>query len=210
MFSMSRALIFDAPQGARADPASLIFPSRPAIALHSPPLLVLCAPEVKPQSNCLVFPSQPPAPCPPEILSSPSFHVPRISALTPASDDSVFVSDIAAAALTRAFPSCGKPRRPKAGCAHNESILRPFVPAPMRALAWQTPYGTSFLASRRYLPAGDMARVRAEISNSLAKSSKSSYAAGPLRFTQYCDRNAIVKTGICMHSSHSNKRDNKS
>ncbi|KAF7300864.1 hypothetical protein MKEN_01312600 [Mycena kentingensis (nom. inval.)] len=124
----------------------------------------------------------------------PVFDTPRISGFSVPPDDHTFAADVATSALLSAFPDPPKSRRPKQGDAHVPSPLRPFVPAQMPALAWQTPYGTSFLGSRRYLPPSHMALARAAISNSLAKSSKSSYAAGLLRFTQYCDRNSIPES----------------
>ncbi|KAF7327363.1 hypothetical protein MKEN_00313900 [Mycena kentingensis (nom. inval.)] len=123
-----------------------------------------------------------------------SFDSLRVSSLTPSTNPSTRASDIAVAAISRAFPQPGKARRPKAGNAHKPNSLRPFVPASMRILAWQTPFGEERLGSTDYLPAADMARVRAEIMNSLAENSRSAYGAGPLRFTQYCVRNDIPES----------------
>ncbi|KAJ7220175.1 hypothetical protein GGX14DRAFT_532819 [Mycena pura] len=71
------------------------------------------------------------------------------------------------------------------------SPYRPHVPASHRLLAWCTPFGLSQQSSRRHIPPRDQAMAFAEISNGLCKKSLSTYAAGLLRFTQWCDARNI-------------------
>ncbi|KAF7328051.1 hypothetical protein MKEN_00386200 [Mycena kentingensis (nom. inval.)] len=131
----------------------------------------------------------------PSLSPPASLDMPRISGLSAPLDEATFAGRHCYIRSPLRIPET-RPNRvdPSRATLTSPSPLRPFVPAQMRALAWQTPYGTSFLGSRRYLPPSHMALARAAISNSLAKSSKSSYAAGLLRFTQYCDRNSIPES----------------
>ncbi|KAJ7059303.1 hypothetical protein C8F01DRAFT_1301867, partial [Mycena amicta] len=84
-----------------------------------------------------------------------------------------------------------KARRPKTGNEVLSSPYRPFVPAHQRLIAWKTPYGQSQLALDRDLTLKDKALMLARVSNGLVKKSQSTYAAGLLRFTQFCDERGI-------------------
>ncbi|KAJ7064539.1 hypothetical protein C8F01DRAFT_1054007, partial [Mycena amicta] len=139
-----------------------------------------------------------PPPNPTKPLSPPRNHPPttsyevlRISSLIPSHSDKEYASDITTAALELAFPSKAKARRPKTGNETLPSPYRPFVPAHQRLLAWKTPYGQSQLALDRDLTPKDKALMLARVSNGLVKKSQSTYAAGLLRFTQFCDERGI-------------------
>ncbi|KAJ7052639.1 hypothetical protein C8F01DRAFT_1331752 [Mycena amicta] len=95
-----------------------------------------------------------------------SFEVLRILSLIPSRSDKEYASDITTAALELAFPAKAKARRPKTG---NESQL----------------------ALDRDLTLKDEALMLARVSNGLVKKSQSTYAAGLLRFTQFCDERGI-------------------
>nr|GAT43217.1 predicted protein [Mycena chlorophos] len=145
------------------------------------------------------------SPSPPRFAATPAPIIPypaahtslpqrdpfAISSTLPALDEQAMVSDVLVGSLIHAFPSDLKSRRPKLGNAHRPSPLRPQVAARMRLLAWQTPYGAGNIVAHKHLPPADMAKSRASILASLAPNSQSTYAAGLLRFTQYCDRSNI-------------------
>lgn len=82
-----------------------------------------------------------------------------------------------------------KPRKPHAGREIVNNSLRPHVAAADRLFSWHTPYG---IAHDRHLantlPAPLVESAKFAIRGALAPSSKSSYAAGVLRFNQFCDK----------------------
>ncbi|KAF7298329.1 hypothetical protein MKEN_01357500 [Mycena kentingensis (nom. inval.)] len=67
------------------------------------------------------------------------------------------------------------------------SPFRPHVPAEQRLVAWTTPHGLSAWGGSDFIPAAHKARVMVGMAEGLAKNSRSTYAAGLLRFAQYCD-----------------------
>nr|GAT43274.1 predicted protein [Mycena chlorophos] len=131
----------------------------------------------------------PPAAYPPP--SSPTAPSTPAQTLTGPRKDELFVAAVIGGAVTRAFPTTPRSRAPKTVDTYAPSVFRPLLPAPMRLLGWSTTFGLSFIANHPHIPAEEQAKARAAIVNSLALASLSSYAAGPLRFTQFCDRIAV-------------------
>jgi hypothetical protein len=82
-----------------------------------------------------------------------------------------------------------KPRKPHGGREITNNSLRPHVAAADRLFSWHTPYG---IAHDRHLanilPSPLVESAKFAIRGALAPSSKSSYAAGVLRFNQFCDK----------------------
>jgi len=80
-------------------------------------------------------------------------------------------------------------RKPQTGRSiiHNE--LRPHVPAADRIFSWRTPFGSRHhTAVAQKLPAPLFESALMAIRGALAPNTKSTYGAGPLRFTQFCDK----------------------
>ena len=80
-------------------------------------------------------------------------------------------------------------RKPHVGRSIIPNELRPHVPASQRIFSWRTPFGYRHqhdVAQR--LPAPLVESAMMAIRGALAPSTKSTYAAGPLRFTQFCDK----------------------
>ena len=87
-----------------------------------------------------------------------------------------------------------RPRKPQAGRSiiHNE--LRPRVPAADRIFSWHTPFGSDHHAAvARRLPAPLVESALMAVRGALAPNTKSTYGAGPLRFTQFCDKWGITE-----------------
>nr|GAT43484.1 predicted protein [Mycena chlorophos] len=159
-----------------ASPTTSLAPGHPPIPSAPPPVPVAPSP-----STALVHaPGQ-----------STVFAPPRVSGVLPSQDAPSFVGDVISGAVVRAFPVMPRGRHPNTDDDIRLSIFRPFVPAPARLLSWVTPWGLANIANHQYLPAADLAKARAAIVSSLKESSLSTYAAGPKRFTQYCDRAGI-------------------
>jgi hypothetical protein len=82
-----------------------------------------------------------------------------------------------------------KPRNPWPDRILATSIFRPRVMAADRLFSWRTPYGLShdemLLAE---LPPALVESAKLSISGALAISTRSTYAAGILRFNQFCDK----------------------
>ncbi|KAJ7159705.1 hypothetical protein C8R46DRAFT_1287259 [Mycena filopes] len=192
MLASPRAAAFRNSPGSRRVVSAPPFYS-PTTNLSFPPPITPRA-SVDPSANPYAFlAAEQPLPRPrsaPRTLM-PHFETLHVSSTSQNHDNSGFASDISAAASAIAFPKPGKARRPRQGEVHRPSALRPLVPARLRSLAWQTPHGIAAMGSRRYLPPKDLAMVKASICRALAPSSQSNYGAGPLRFTQYCDKNEI-------------------
>ncbi|KAF5369201.1 hypothetical protein D9615_009969 [Tricholomella constricta] len=69
------------------------------------------------------------------------------------------------------------------------SPYRPAVPAGQRLLFWTTPHSQLARASfDAQIPVDAQSKIFLGLFNSLAESTRVSYGAGLLRFTQYCDR----------------------
>ena len=80
-------------------------------------------------------------------------------------------------------------RKPHVGRSiiHNE--LHPHVPTAQRIFSWHTPFGCRHqndVAQRLPPPLVESAMMA--VRGALAPSTKSTYAVGPLRFTQFCDK----------------------
>ena len=82
-----------------------------------------------------------------------------------------------------------KPHRPRPDRVLASSPFRPRVMAVDRLLSWRTPYGLSHDSSlMTELPSALVESAKMSITGALAISSRSTYAAGLLRFSQFCDR----------------------
>ncbi|KAF7324545.1 hypothetical protein MKEN_00495700 [Mycena kentingensis (nom. inval.)] len=83
-------------------------------------------------------------------------------------------------------------RKPKKGNEIANNSLRPHVPAKDRIRLWKTPFAIRADAElRASLPEQLVERTYATLHASYAPNSTSSYAAGPLRFNQFCDEFGI-------------------
>ncbi|KAF7300880.1 hypothetical protein MKEN_01314300 [Mycena kentingensis (nom. inval.)] len=91
-----------------------------------------------------------------------------------------------------ASDSTARPRRPKKGNEIEENELRPHVLAKDRIRLWRTPWGMrNDELVRSQLPDNVIDRTFAAIHAAWAPNSTSSYAAGLLRFTQFCDEHGV-------------------
>ncbi|KAF8804793.1 hypothetical protein BYT27DRAFT_6686698, partial [Phlegmacium glaucopus] len=89
-------------------------------------------------------------------------------------------------------PIC--PRIPQTGRHIAPNILRPHVAAANRLFSWDTPYGTrhrNLLYACLPQPLVDSALM--SIQGALAPNTRSTYAAGLKRFTQFCDKWGIAE-----------------
>ncbi len=81
---------------------------------------------------------------------------------------------------------------PSTGRTIAKNSLRPHVAAANRIYAWRTPYAERNRAElEAELPGSLAAQTLLAVRGGLAQSSASTYAAGPLRFTQFCDTHGI-------------------
>jgi len=84
------------------------------------------------------------------------------------------------------------PRKPHSGCSISHNELCPHVPAADRIFSWHTPFGSRHHAAvTKKLPAPLLNSALMAIRGALAPNTKSTYGAGPLCFTQSCDKWAI-------------------
>ena len=82
-----------------------------------------------------------------------------------------------------------KTRKPRPDHTLTPSLFRPRVMAVDRLFSWHTPYGLSHDNSLlTELPSALVESAKMSITGALAISSRSTYAAGLLRFSQFCDR----------------------
>lgn len=88
-----------------------------------------------------------------------------------------------ACVLPRARPAA---RKPRLGSSVTSNPLRPHVPACDRIFAWDTPFARRHRSSLR-LPTRLARATLATVLDGLAPSTRSTYGAGILRFTQFCD-----------------------
>jgi len=87
------------------------------------------------------------------------------------------------------------PRRPQVGRELVPSSFRPHVPATDRIRLWQTPHSLSFNAHvASYLPPKLVDSSFNMIYRSLTPATRSTYGAGLLRFTQFCDKYNISES----------------
>jgi hypothetical protein len=91
--------------------------------------------------------------------------------------------------VTTSSTSSKKPRKPRSDRLMISSPFRPRVLAVDRIFSWRSPYGLSHDESLlAELPPALVESAKMSIMGALATSSKSTYAAGLLRFNQFCDR----------------------
>jgi hypothetical protein len=85
-------------------------------------------------------------------------------------------------------------RKPQPGRSINHNELRPHVPAAERIFSWRTPFGSRHQAHiAQSLPPPLVESAMTAVRGALAPNTKSTYAAGPLRFTQFCDKWCITE-----------------
>jgi hypothetical protein len=85
--------------------------------------------------------------------------------------------------------STRRPRKPRPDRVLESNSFRPRVMAVDRLFSWRTPYGLSHDALlRSELPPALAESAKMSITGALAVSLRSTYAAGLLRFNQFCDR----------------------
>ena len=90
---------------------------------------------------------------------------------------------------TNPFTSTRKPRKPRPDRILTPSSFRPRVMAVDRLFSWHTPFGISHDESLlAQLPPALVESAKMSITGALAVSSQSTYAAGLLRFNQFCNR----------------------
>lgn len=98
--------------------------------------------------------------------------------------------------------SAPRPRRPQAGRQFNSNELRPPVLATDRLQLWQTPHSLAYREEvSRILPPSLIDTAFNTVISSFAPNTKSTYAAGLLRFNQFCDSFAIPESDR-MPASH--------
>ena len=98
--------------------------------------------------------------------------------------------------------STRKPRKPRPDRVLIPSSLRPRVMAVDRLFSWRTPYGLSHDESLlAELPPALVESAKISIMGALATSSRSTYAAGLLRFNQFCDK-WLISEGARMPASY--------
>ena len=102
---------------------------------------------------------------------------------------------LGAPAVANSLQSTRKPRKPRQDRILTPSIFRPRVMAVDRLFSWRTPYGVSHDQSLlAELPSALAESAKMAITGALAISSKSTYGAGLLRFSQFCDRWSISES----------------
>ncbi len=134
---------------------------------------------------------------PPSLLSSP----PSSSLLRPP-PLSIPPPVLPSPTISSSAPRTIHPRRPQHGRTIAKNSLRPHVAAANRIYAWRTPYGDRERADvEAELPGSLAAQALLAVRGGLAQNSASTYAAGPLRFTQFCDTHGISEEAR-MPASH--------
>ena len=92
-------------------------------------------------------------------------------------------------AATTSSTSSKKTRKPRSDRLLISSPFRPRVLAVDRLFSWRSPYGLSHDQSLlTELPPALVESAKMSIAGALAISSRSTYAAGMLRFSQFCDK----------------------
>ena len=103
--------------------------------------------------------------------------------------NTLLVSELGPPAATSSSTPAQKPRKPRSDRLMISSPFRPRVSAVDRIFSWRTPYGLSHDESLlAQLPPALVDSAKMSIMGSLAISSRSTYAAGLLRFHQFCDK----------------------
>ena len=87
------------------------------------------------------------------------------------------------------IPRAIRARKPQPGRSIIDNELRPHVPAADRIFSWRTPFGSRHHAAMaQSLPYPLVDSALMAVRGALAPNTKSTYGAGPLRFTQFCDK----------------------
>ncbi|KAF7297528.1 hypothetical protein MIND_00987000 [Mycena indigotica] len=172
-------------------PAAPVQTDKPRTGLVSQNSRALASLRVRMTSQPSSEPSAPPAQSLPAGPSPHDTSTPEIGALhlLPAShpnDNHAATRNVRLAAIAHSFGT-SKPCRAKLGNNIRPSPYRPPVPATHRFLAWCTPFSTSQQSYRAHILLEDQALALAEINNGVTENTLSTYAAGPLQFTQWCD-----------------------
>ncbi|KAF7368677.1 hypothetical protein MVEN_00192000 [Mycena venus] len=95
-----------------------------------------------------------------------------------------------------------KPRKPKAGNEIQNNDLRPHVLAQDRLRLWSSPFSRDHDAEfRKQLPQDVVDKTYAALFGALAPDTQENYAAGLLRFHQFCDKFEISERAQ-MPASH--------
>lgn len=95
-------------------------------------------------------------------------------------------------ANTQYPPSSALIRKPRRGNTVNLSPLRPLVPAKERLSCWSTPFSLRHKLSNSSLFSPESHQHLLDVAlASLAPNTRSTYAAGLLRFSQFCDKHKI-------------------
>ena len=120
------------------------------------------------------------------------FLIPSSSALTPPNTQNLSKSFTPCTSTTISptpDTTTRKPRKARPDRALISSPFRPRVMAVDRLFSWRTPYGLSHDESLlAELPPALVESAKISIMGALATSSRSTYAAGLLRFNQFCDK----------------------
>ncbi|KAJ7077208.1 hypothetical protein C8R44DRAFT_896353 [Mycena epipterygia] len=129
---------------------------------------------------------------PPDCLPAPAPRIPQAAPILPTPTT---IQHLAAL-------NGKKARKPRAGCEIDNNELRPHVAALDRLRTWTSPYGQEHDAKfRASLPADVVNRTYTTIFASFAPETQSNYAAGLLRFHQFCDKHQIPERAR-MPASH--------
>ncbi|KAF5372751.1 hypothetical protein D9615_010132 [Tricholomella constricta] len=87
----------------------------------------------------------------------------------------------------RSFPR-HRTQHPRHSNSYAPTPLRLAVPADQHLLLWTTPHSQQAQNSLDYLPVENQAQLLQHFLQSFSDSTRQSYSAGLLRFTQFCDR----------------------
>lgn len=142
-----------------------------------------------------------------KVPNSSSHSSSNHNVATPSSSHSLISTQLASSAvfsnLPSGPPSCFvKPWKPKAGCKVLNNDLCPHVAAADRLFTWETPFGIWHCTQLQdLLPQTLIEPVLMTIHDALAPNTKSSYAAGILRWTQFCNKYSIPEE-FCMPASY--------
>jgi len=86
-------------------------------------------------------------------------------------------------------PHIIKAQKPQSGRQISQNVLRPHVPAADRLFSWDTPHAARHRQHLITSLPSELAESAAmSIRGAYAPNTKSTYAAGTLRFTQFCDK----------------------
>ena len=139
---------------------------------------------IKPDLNLQPAPATTATDPPSSSSQTPTHNIPTFSSYGPSTSAFIFQSQ-----TNSTLTSTRKPRKPRPDRVLAPSSFRPRVMAADRLSAWRTPYGLSHDKSLlAELPPALAESAKMSIMGALASSSKSTYGAGLLRFTQFCDK----------------------